>query len=107
MGAELTLGQTSAWIVTKSSRRRTCSERRQISLGSQERELLKLKTCSREIAPETDDTTEEGTEVQLKHTHCSQAKQSSFQPLVFASLTQGFTSRYAQPSAFTAKRVGL
>lgn len=73
MGAELTLGKTSAWMVTKSSRRRTWAEERQISLDLQGQELLKLKTCSREAAPETEEITEEGTEVQLKHTHCSQA----------------------------------
>lgn len=74
MGAELTLCQTPAWMVTKSSRRRTCSERRQISLGLQGQELLKLKTCSREAASETEAITEERTEVQLNHTHYSQAK---------------------------------
>lgn len=74
MGAELTLGQTSAWIVTKSSRRTTCLERRQISLGLRGQELLKLKTCSREATPETEEITKEWTEVWLKHRHCSQAK---------------------------------
>lgn len=65
MGAELMLCQTSAWIVTKSRRRRTCLKGRQISLGLQEQELLKLKTYSRVAAPETEEITK-GTET--KHT---------------------------------------
>lgn len=55
------LCQTSACTVTKTRRRRTCLEERQISLGLQGQELLKLKTYSRVAALKTEEITK-GTE---------------------------------------------
>lgn len=83
MGLEVTLWQNSAWMITRNSKR-TCSERGQIFLGLQVQEMLKLLQRSYTRDKEI---TKEGTEIQLKHPHCSRdERQQSFGAQVFSSL---------------------
>lgn len=98
IGVELTLGQSSVWMVTKSSRRRTCLEKWQISLDLWGQELLKLlqRSCNWDWGNN-----------QRRDSIITKQQQQSFQPQDFASLTQGFAWGYAQPAAFTGSGADL